>query len=159
MDVPEYYEVELSDSIDGWRVVVYYSLRTAYGYKANRQGIQKVAQQIRSIGMLVDDLDGLAHLAPSEIEQLHEAYLARLPRRDLRRKIEPTLGRYHWLTLTIDFGPLALVEHTHILKVITVSLEKGLVFTGLVAQTLLVALHEQGTGRAAQDPLPDAELA
>ena len=63
-----------------------------------------------------------------------------------------------WLSRAI-YHPLYYADFPDLRKIVVQADNWRVVFQGLVAQTLLVALHEQGTGRAAQDPLPDAELA
>jgi hypothetical protein len=127
MDLAERYEIKLSNTLHGWNVEVYYDLRNAYSYKAWRKCEQRTVGNIRSIGFLIDHLEGVAVLTQSEIADLHEAYLKRIPNRDVRQKIDLSGGRYHWLTLTIDFGPFSEVNKSDLSKVLSVMWEHGIV--------------------------------
>jgi hypothetical protein len=127
MDPTDTYEIKLSHTLHSWNVEVCYDLRNSYSYKAWRKREQRNEGNIRSIGFLIDHLEGLAVLGESEIEDLHQAYLERIPKRDVRQRIDASGGRYHWLTLTIDFGPFAEVDKFDFYKVLTTLTKYGIV--------------------------------
>ena len=127
MDHPDRYEIKLSKTLHGWSVIVYYDLRDAYSYKAWHKREQRTVGNIRSIGSLTDHLEGVALLTESEIADLHEVHLEKIPRRDVRQRIDTSGGRYHWLTLTMDFGLFSEVDKSDLFKVHTVMHEQGIV--------------------------------
>ena len=121
------FQLRLSGARSGWEITATYDLRTHYGFDAARGPERIVVEGLPSIGKLTDRLEGYARLSESEVEQLHAAYLDRIPKRDVRQRIDLTLGSYHWLSLTIDFGPMALIKNNNFLKVLNYNLRYGLV--------------------------------
>lgn len=69
----------------------------------------------------------MADLSADEIGAIHQAYLQRIPKRDVRQNIDLTLGKYHWLSLFVDFGPLAAVKNKHFLEVLSSNIEHGVI--------------------------------
>ena len=127
VDTRDTYRIALSATLHGWNAEVAYNLRNSYSYRAWRGRQRKAAENIRSIGALIDLLEGIAVLSEEEIAALHDAYLERIPRRDPRQRIDTSGGRYHWLTLSIDFGPFSEVDKADLLRVYTRMCERGII--------------------------------
>lgn len=110
-----------------YSVNITYSNRAHYGFIAVVNGqVAKSQSGIPSIGMLHDAIVGLADLTEDEVDSLHQAYLERLPKRDVRQRMSLAPGSYNWISGSVDFGPFSGIKNGDIMRFLGTFAKHGL---------------------------------